>query len=134
MKEKYKRLNKKHKQLSFDCKIMFSTKVLIEAGHLINFTSPILETGGALYVFIQATRTSKAIPSLSYFKNLSIGPASRIYPAAFRSRIKCSTELANGLIQGTEKVLREIRRTAMCIKRTEGMRYWRNSRIPCCQM
>ena len=35
---------------------MFSTKVLIKVGHLINFTSPVLETGGALYVFIRAKR------------------------------------------------------------------------------
>ena len=42
---------------------MFSTKVLIEPGHLINFTSPILERGGALYVFIRATRRSGRLQS-----------------------------------------------------------------------
>ena len=85
---------------------MFSTKVLIEPGHLINFTSPILERGGALYVFIRATRRSghlqrKAILSLIYFKTPSIGPPLRIDLAASRSAVKCSTELVNDLILGT---------------------------------
>ena len=83
---------------------MFSTKVLIEAGNLINFTSPVLETGGAILrvhpshekVWPFAYRT-KAILSLSDFKTLSIGPAYRIDLAASRSAVKCSTALANGL-------------------------------------
>ena len=44
---------------------------------------------------------AKAILSLSYFKTLSIGPASTVDLAAFRSAVKCSIELANGH-QGTE--------------------------------
>ena len=77
---------------------MFRTKVLIEPGNLINFTSPILETGGALEGLEGlAVSRAKAILSLSDFKTLSIGPAYRIDLAASRSAVKCSTELANGL-------------------------------------
>ena len=39
---------------------------------------------------------AKAILSFSYFKTLTVCPASTIDLPAFRSAVKCSTELANG--------------------------------------
>ena len=46
---------------------MFSTKVLIEPGHLINFTSPILETGGELYVFTSHEKVWPFAEQRQYF-------------------------------------------------------------------
>ena len=95
---------------------MFSTKVLIEAAHLINFTSPILERGEALYVFIRATRRSGRLQSKgttfnSLFQDFQYWPGVEDRPRGLplRSQVLYRVSLM--------ACFREICRTAMCIKR-----------------
>ena len=118
---------------------MFRTKVLIEPGNLINFTSPILETGGHFTWSSEpreglAVSRAKAILSLSDFKTLSIGPAYRIDLAASRSAVKCSTELANGLPRHRNRYCVRSAGLQCALRGTQGMRYWRkkkrNSMLP----
>ena len=55
----------------------------------------LLEMGQPFYVVIRALRRSSQTSFLSYFKTLSIGPASWIEPTTSRSVVKLSSQWTN---------------------------------------